>query len=225
VGEDRVTRQGRPVKVEASRERPNSVLSVITDLIFVSIATYLLLGYALTLLSEPVSMLVVVREALLTVYLLMALGFLAVRKSARAFTARKVDYLYTILGFSSPLFFQPSPYSGPLIVGASLEASGLALVASAFLSLNRSFGLAPQNRGIKTDGVYKFVRHPMYLGYVLAEAGYLVNNFSAFNLIVLAVSVLFLLLRLRAEEQLLGHDQAYRNYSRKTPWKLLPLLY
>jgi len=220
-----VTRQEGLLKVGASTESPNSVLSFITDLIFVSIAAYLLLDYAWTLLFRQVSMLVLVREAFLTVYLLMALAFLAVRKSAKTFTTRKADYLYTILGFSSPLFFQPSSYSGLVFGGASLEVSGLALVASAFLSLNQSFGLAPQNRGIKTNGAYRFVRHPMYLGYILAEAGYLVNNFSDFNLVVLAVSVLFLLLRLRAEEQLLGQDQAYRNYSRKTPWKLLPLLF
>jgi protein-S-isoprenylcysteine O-methyltransferase Ste14 len=152
----------------------------------------------------------------------MALVFLAVRKSARAFTAKKADYLYTIVGFTSPVFFQPSPYGGPFFVGVSLEVSGLAFVAGAFLSLNRSFGLAPQNRGIRTGGLYRLVRHPMYLGYILAEAGYLVNNFSDFNIFVLSVSVLFLLLRLRAEEQLLRRDRAYRDYSRRTRWKLLP---
>ena len=221
-----MTGRRRFLKVVASRERPNnSVLPFITDSIFVSITAYLLLDYVWALLFRPVSLLVVVREAFLTVYLLMALAFLALRKSARTFTTKKADYLYTILGFSSPLLFQPSPYGGPVFVGASLEVSGLALVATAFLSLNRSFGLAPQNRGIKTGGVYKFVRHPMYLGYILAEAGYILDNFSDFNLFVLAVSVLFLLLRLRAEEQLLGQDPAYRKYSRKTPWKLLPLLF
>jgi protein-S-isoprenylcysteine O-methyltransferase Ste14 len=62
----------------------------------------------------------------------------------------------------------------------------------------------------------------MYLGYILAEVGYVVDNFSNFNIFVLSVSVVFLLLRLRAEEQLLRRDPAYRDYSRKTRWKLLP---
>jgi len=59
----------------------------------------------------------------------------------------------------------------------------------------------------------------------LAEGGFLVSNFSTFNLIVLAISVLFLLLRLRAEERLLGQDRTYRDYSKRTPWKLVPFLF
>jgi protein-S-isoprenylcysteine O-methyltransferase Ste14 len=155
----------------------------------------------------------------------MTLAFLAVRKNARAFTTRKRDYLYTILGFSAPILFQPSPYSGPAVLGASLEVCGLVFVAGAFLYLNRSFGLSPQNRGIKTGGVYRIVRHPMYLGYILAEVGYVLDNFSDFNLFVLTVSVLFLLLRLGAEERLLSRDRNYRKYCRITRWKVVPLLY
>ena len=220
-----MTGQGRLLRAEANREHPNPVLSLITDLVFVSIAAFLLLGYAWTMLFRPVSVLVVVREVFLTVYLLMALAFLAVRKRANAFTAKKMDYLYTVLGYSAPLLLQPSSYGGPAIVGASLEVAGLAFVLSAFLCLNRSFGLAPENRGVKTAGVYRLVRHPMYLGYILAEAGFVFDNLSEFNLFALTVSVLFLLLRLGAEERLLGRDQLYRSYSRKTRWKLIPFIF
>jgi hypothetical protein len=41
------------------------------------------------------------------------------------------------------------------------------------------------------------------MGYILAEVGFVFNNFSIFNLVILTVSALFLLLRLRAEEHLL----------------------
>jgi len=219
-----VTGQETHSKVDSTGEGLSPVLARITDLLFVCLAAYLLVGYALTLL-RPVNLLTVIRVAFFTVYLLMALAFLMVRNHARAFTMRKEDYLYTILGFSAPVFLQPSSYGGPTFVGAFLEFAGAALVAGAFLSLNRSFGLAPENRGIRTSGVYKLVRHPMYLGYVLAEGGFLVSNFSTFNLIVLAISVLFLLLRLRAEERLLGQDRTYRDYSKRTPWKLVPFLF
>lgn len=219
-----MTRQGRQIKVVAGKEQPNSVLSLMTDLVFVTITAYLLTSYASILLS-PVSLLVVIREVFISVYLLMGLGFLAVRRSARMFTAKKADYLYTIVGYAAPLLFQPTLYGKFPLIGALLETGGAAFVASAFLSLNRSFGLAPQNRGIKTAGAYRFIRHPMYLGYILAEVGYVVDNFSEFNLFVLTISVLFLVLRLRAEEQLLRQDPAYRNYSRKTRWKLLPFLF
>jgi protein-S-isoprenylcysteine O-methyltransferase Ste14 len=204
---------------------PNSVLSLLTDLVFISIAVYLIPDYVFALVFRLQSPLVVIREAFFIVYLLLTLVLLMIRNNAMAFTSKKMDYLYTILGFSLPLFFQPSLVGGPLAVGALLEVGGLALVASAIISLNRSFGLAPQNRGIKTGGVYRFVRHPMYLGYMLAEAGYVVDSFSPFNIFILGLSVLFLLLRLQSEEHLLELDKAYKSYSRKTRWKLLPLIF
>ena len=208
-----------------SKGGPKHVLAHLTDLIFVSIAAYLLLNYAWMFLFHVQTTLLVIRETFYTAYLLIALTFLGIRKGAKVVTAKKVDFAYAILGFSSPLLFQLTPESSPLVIGTSLEFIGLALVVMAFLSLNRSFGLAPENRGIKTGGVYKFVRHPMYLGYILAEAGYVFENASAFNLFILTISVTFLLLRLRAEEQLLQHDRAYRNYARKTRWKLVPLIF
>jgi protein-S-isoprenylcysteine O-methyltransferase Ste14 len=221
------------VKGESSRARAGAVgrgsskpvPSLLTDLIFVSIAAYLLLNYARMLLAHVETTLLIIRETFLITYLLMALTFLGIRKGAKAFTGRNRNYLYTILGFSSPLLLQPTPRGGPLVVGAPLEFVGLALVVASFLSLNRSFGLAPENRGIKTGGVYRLVRHPMYLGYILANAGYAFDNASTFNLFILTISVLFLLLRLRAEEQLLQQDRAYRSYARKTRWKLIPLVF
>jgi len=206
-------------------DRRKSILSILTDFIFVSIAAYLLLNYVSTFLTHAETMLVVVREAFFTAYLLIALTFLAIRNNARAFASRKRDYAYAILGLGSPLLFQLTPRVGPLYVGVSLEFLGLILVVTAFLSLNRSFGVAPENRGVKTGGVYKFVRHPMYLGYILTETGYVVENASVFNLFILTASVLFLILRLLAEERLLQEDQAYRSYARKTKWRLLPLLF
>ena len=220
-----MTKQGRPLRAGLGREPPTALLSLITDLIFVSVAVYLLLGYAWTLSYRSANLLVVLREAFLVAYLLMALAFLAIRKSARAVTRRKRDYVYTIIGFSAPLLLQPARNGGPVYIAATLEFTGLAFVISAFLYLNRSFGLAPQNRGIKTAGVYRLVRHPMYLGYILAEVGYVFDNVSNLNLLVLIVSVLFLVLRLRAEEHLLERDRLYRNYSRKTRWRLIPLLF
>jgi len=206
---------------------PKPILSVIADFIFVSIAAYLLLNYASTLLTraETMVVVVVVREAFFTAYLLMAFTLLVVRNKAKAFANRKRDYAYAILGLGSPLLFQLTPRVGPLCVGVSLEFLGLILVVTAFLSLNRSFAVAPENRGVKTGGVYKLVRHPMYLGYILTETGYVVENPSAFNLFILTASVLFLILRLLAEERLLREDQAYRSYARKTKWRLLPLLF
>ena len=50
----------------------------------------------------------------------------------------------------------------------------VALVVSlgAFLSLGRSWGIIPANRGVKTGGLYRVVRHPIYASYVIFDAAY-----------------------------------------------------
>jgi protein-S-isoprenylcysteine O-methyltransferase Ste14 len=165
------------------------------------------------------------REAFFLIFLLMALALLATRGGIRDFTGRKIDFVYTIVGFSALLFFQPTAGVEPNVVGVSLELIGLGLVASGFVSLNRSFGLAPENRGVKTGGAYRFVRHPMYLGYILSEGGFCFDNLPYLNLIILTISVTFLVLRLLAEERLLQRDQGYRSYAEKTRWKLVPYVF
>jgi protein-S-isoprenylcysteine O-methyltransferase Ste14 len=215
----------RPRRERVKEGAPKPLLPLITDLVFVLIAAYLLLNYLRFMLLYTETPLLVIRQAFFTVYLLSALFLLAVRNRAIAFTPKAVDYVYTILGVGSPLLFEPTPGGGPIIIGALLEFAGLVLVVVAFLSLNRSFGLAPENRGIKTAGAYELVRHPMYLGYILAEVGFVFINFSTFNLFILTISALFLLLRLQAEEHLLHQDRAYRAYARKVRWKLIPFIF
>ena len=220
-----VTRINRSRKARVSEVRPKPLLPLITDLVFVLIAAYLLLNYLRSLLLYAELPLLVIQQAFFITYLLIALILLAARDRALSFTPKPVDYVYTLLGLGSPLLFQSTPDDGRLFVGPLLEFAGLVLVVVAFLSLNRSFGLAPENRGIKTAGAYRLVRHPMYLGYILAEIGFVFVNPSLYNFFILAISVLFLLLRLRAEEQLLQQDRAYRTYSRRTRWKLVPFIF
>jgi len=220
-----VTRINRSRRARVNEVRPKPLLPLITDLIFVLIAAYLLLNYLRSLLLYAELPLVVIQQAFFITYLLIALILLAARDRALSFTPKPVDYVYTLLGLGSPLLFQPTPDGGRLFVGPLFEFAGLVLVVVAFLSLNRSFGLAPENRGIKTAGAYRLVRHPMYLGYILAETGFVFVNPSLYNFFILAISVLFLLLRLRSEEQLLQQDQAYKIYSRRTRWKLVPFIF
>jgi protein-S-isoprenylcysteine O-methyltransferase Ste14 len=166
----------------------------------------------------------VVRDGFFTVYLISSLVLIVIRDKAVTFSSRITDYMYTLLGLGAPLLFQPASAIA-LLVGVFFEVVGTVLVLGGFFSLNKSFGLGPENRGIKTGGAYRFVRHPMYSGYMLAEVGFVLNNFSLFNFAVLVMSILFLLLRMRAEERLLLKDRSYKKYARTVRWRIMPFLF
>ena len=79
----------------------------------------------------------------------------------------------TGLGTFSTLFVAPIQSSNvPSAVTVSIQLVGLVMATVAMGSLRRSFGLAPANRGVKTSGMYRYVRHPLYAAYLSPSSGY-----------------------------------------------------
>jgi protein-S-isoprenylcysteine O-methyltransferase Ste14 len=138
----------------------------------------------------------------------------------RTFKAR---VLTTVAAFGPPLVHPDSVAS---VVSdsltMSLSAVGLMVVVVGKLSLGRSFGLVPANRGVVSTGVYRFVRHPIYLGYLITHVGFLLANPGVWNLALLAAADLALMLRARCEEQTLSADPAYRDYMQRVHWRVVP---
>ena len=64
----------------------------------------------------------------------------------------------------------------PICVTAMISALGLALVVVGKITLGRSFGLVPANRGVVVRGPYTFVRHPIYTGYLVTHVAFLVAH-------------------------------------------------
>lgn len=59
----------------------------------------------------------------------------------------------------------------PFVIGVGLVSLGNALDVWAYLTLLRSFSIVPEARELKVTGPYRLVRHPVYLGQMLAQAG------------------------------------------------------
>jgi protein-S-isoprenylcysteine O-methyltransferase Ste14 len=110
----------------------------------------------------------------------------------------------------------------PDAVTAGASAVGLGLVIVGKLALGRSFGIAPANRGVVMRGPYVLVRHPIYAGYLLTHAAFLVAHLTPWNVAVLIVADGALVVRALIEERVLSADAQYQSYCRKVGWHLVP---
>jgi protein-S-isoprenylcysteine O-methyltransferase Ste14 len=115
----------------------------------------------------------------------------------------------------------------PEWVGAGLQVASMAWQFTAKVFLGRSFGLLPAQRGLVTAGPYRFVRHPIYFGYLIGHIGFLLANFSWRNAAVLALLYAAQLIRISREESALAasSDSNYRLYREQVRWRLVPFVY
>jgi protein-S-isoprenylcysteine O-methyltransferase Ste14 len=150
--------------------------------------------------------------------------FTLIRRPTAAISLRLGDWLLATTATLAPLLIIPNadPYPALAGLGLFLIFFGNCFQAWAKLILRRSFGITPANRGVKITGAYRFVRHPMYAGYLLVHIGVLAVMFSPYNVVVYVIGWTAQILRLLAEERLLGEDPTYRDYMNQVRWRLIP---
>lgn len=97
---------------------------------------------------------------------------------------------------------------------------------SAKVVLGRSFGLLPAQRGLVTAGPYRFIRHPIYFGYLIGHIGMLLVNFSVQNALVISLLYVAQIIRIQREESILvKNDSGYAEYQQRVRWRLIPFVY
>jgi protein-S-isoprenylcysteine O-methyltransferase Ste14 len=76
------------------------------------------------------------------------------------------------------------------------------------------------------DGLYKHVRHSIYLGETLRNFGLVLIFSSIYGVLFIAVGTIFLLYRIRIEEKMLieAFGEDYREYQRNTK-RIIPFIY
>jgi protein-S-isoprenylcysteine O-methyltransferase Ste14 len=121
------------------------------------------------------------------------------------------------------LIFNVSPgaHLVPEGVAVALQATGFLLGIAAKLTLRRSFGILPANRGVVTSGCYRYVRHPMYLSYFVRDLGFLLANFGIQNALVVLVHWALQLGRILREERLLSADPGYKAYAKRVRYRIV----
>lgn len=172
------------------------------------------------------------QTARLTNLLLLISEMLVVALTVLRRTAATVDRsmrarLLTTMSLLGPPLVQPGHVSPMLGQAITVTASviGLGIVIAGKVTLGRSFGLMPANRGIVCTGIYRVVRHPIYLGYLITHVAFVFANPSAWNLSVLMIGDAALLLRAVCEEQTLARDTRYQEYQQLVRWRVCPGLF
>lgn len=100
------------------------------------------------------------------------------------------------------LYLGPVSASKALFLGADLlSIAGFLIVAFATLELGTSIGIAPANRGFVQSGIYRYIKHPMYLGYVISEVGLVLLN--PLNVALIAISSSLYAFRAKSENRIL----------------------
>ncbi|OFW11678.1 MAG: hypothetical protein A3H96_03165 [Acidobacteria bacterium RIFCSPLOWO2_02_FULL_67_36] len=162
-------------------------------------------------------LLLLVSEVLVVALTIMRRSAAAVDRSTRA-------RILTAVSMLGPPLLRPGHMTAlaPETLTACLSIAGLAVVIAGKLTLGRSFGLMPANRGIVSSGIYGFVRHPIYMGYLVTHVAFLAANPGLWNIAALLAADAALLSRAVCEEQTLARDLRYRAYQQQVRWRVCP---
>ncbi len=109
-----------------------------------------------------------------------------------------------------------------MILGTALVLAGHAFDVWGYATLFRSFSIVPEARVLKVTGPYRLVRHPVYLGHMMAQAGVWLfyaqtrAAWIAFYLVFVALQ----LYRSKMEDRVLerAFGETYAVWKRKTFW-------
>lgn len=109
-------------------------------------------------------------------------------------------YLYCLTVIAK----NPNTLSFPLpiiILGILTCFIGIFLWAISMIQLKSAFGVLPSKQVRVTTGLYKYIKHPMYLGITLTYLGLGIANQSSYGLLATLTLLLpVLIIRTRLEE-------------------------
>ena len=146
----------------------------------------------------------------------------------------------TLLGFAVAIldfvYFQNFSFQIFAVAGLLLLLVGGLIRMKARLELKKKAGygslvgtaqlkIVREHKLVK-DGLYKHVRHPLYLGEILRNLGLVVIFSSVYAILIVLLASIFLFFRIEIEERMLGVEfgEEYEEYKRNTK-KMIPYIY
>ena len=135
--------------------------------------------------------------------------------------------LATAVSIVVPAMMRPEQPSHGLLADAAVvvELLGVTLGQVSRIYLGRRFALLPADRGVVTRGPFRYIRHPIYAGWLILSIGYVMAFPTIRNGLIVMSTLPFILWRIMQEETLLSNDPDFRDYLARTRWRLIPGIY
>ena len=137
---------------------------------------------------------------------------------ARGLREMVAPYLIAALPFA--VFLQPVNQEAlprTFIPGQMLLLAGTLLAVTGMATLGRSFSISVEARAPVTGGVYRFIRHPVYLGELVAVTGVALIRLSWLSTALLVACWVSQIVRAGWEEEKLARAfPAYAAYRART---------
>lgn len=201
---------------EGTQQRTDYISEIVSRSLLVTLYALLAINLYqdMQLQFRVSSFLLLVQELLLVILLL-------VRRPSMSTSVRPHEWAIAFAATFLPLMLRAHGDSMN-VIGSALSTVGAFVGILGVIALNRSFGIVPANRGIRTNGIYRWVRHPLYSSYTIAFSGFLINNFSLNNALILAAWFVIQAFRLLMEERHLSESEEYQQFMQTTHWRLVP---
>ncbi len=140
---------------------------------------------------------------------------------ARRKPAKSYDRRGLVLGILAALLPLAAPYPAEMPVPVLIIGLlGYGLVLWSLLALGHSFGIAPADRGLVTQGPYGFVRHPMYLGELILRTALVVSSPQPLLAGALLVALMIIQIARALREECI--IDTYSTYSSRVLYRLIP---
>jgi protein-S-isoprenylcysteine O-methyltransferase Ste14 len=206
----------------AGRYLPESTLHTLVR----GFMVLLLTGFLLHRLSQyalfSVKLLWVAETALFSVLIVAYLFRSAPVDRSRGFA----EIVIPLTGSALPFALLLSPPAQLVIRNSALFHGLLWVMAAATLltvwsmwTLRRSFSITVETRNLVTSGPYRFLRHPVYCGEILAAAAVAAIRLSIVNAVLILLFIALQLYRCRLEERkLMQTFPEYRQHLAGSLW-------
>ncbi len=139
--------------------------------------------------------------------------------------------LIIIAGLDSGRYFWTKDFSWEIVIsGIAMIFTGQILFLTA-RSQNNYFSIVvriqkEREHVVCDTGLYKYIRHPGYLGMILSLIGIPLITTSIFSSIPTSMAIILLLIRTFLEDKTLKAElNGYTEYSERTRYKLLPFIW